>query len=88
MKTLLIGALAAAAAAIVSIAPANAFYYGPGFAPEEVIPARVVCNAWGQCWQTRPRYVVPPPIGFYPGYRPYRPYSYRPYGWHRPHRHW
>lgn len=37
----------------------------------QVQKARLVCNAWGRCWRTRPRYYAP----LYaprPYYRPYR----------------
>ncbi len=33
----------------------------------QVEKARIVCNAWGRCWRTRPRYYAP---GFY-GPRPF-----------------
>ena len=40
----------------------------------DVEQARVVCNRWGRCWRTGPRY------GYYaPRY--HRPYAYRPYGY-------
>lgn len=86
MKHLLFGALAAIAAAVASIAPAKAFYL-PGLAPiapVEAVPVRLVCDDWGRCWRTYPRYVAPQPY-FYPDYGYYRPY--RAYGWHRPYRH-
>jgi hypothetical protein len=86
MKHLLFGALAAITAAVASIVPAKAFYV-PGLvavAPVEAVPVQLVCDYWGRCWRTYPRYVAPPPY-FYPGYGYHRPY--RPYGWQRPYRH-
>jgi hypothetical protein len=40
---------------------------------------RLVCNRWGRCWHTGPRY-----YGGYYGrpYGYYRPYGYRPYGYY------
>lgn len=83
MKTMFIGALAAVAAATASAAPAKAWYV-PGVAlaaPVDVVPARIVCDAWGRCVRTYPRYIVPPPV-FYPRHR-----YYRPYGWYGPRHH-
>ncbi|HMN73667.1 MAG TPA: hypothetical protein PKA55_17545 [Rhodoblastus sp.] len=39
--------------------------------------ARIVCNAWGRCWRTRPRYYAP---RFYYGRPMYRRHYHR--------RHW
>lgn len=36
--------------------------------------ARIVCNAWGRCWRTRPRYYAP---RFYYGRPVYRRHFYR-----------
>lgn len=49
--------------------------------------ARIVCDAWGRCWRTRPRYYAPyyAPPRFYGGPRYGNRHHYRP---HRHHRRW
>ena len=40
---------------------------------------RLVCNRWGRCWHTGPRYYR----SYGPDYGYYRPYGYhRPYGYY------
>ncbi len=46
-------------------------------AAQNVEKARIVCNAWGRCWRTRPRYYAP---RFYYGRPMYRRHYHR--------RHW
>ena len=75
------GALLAGGAAM-SVSPASAapmvdpFVAGSSqtTAPN-VEKARIVCNAWGRCWRTGPRYYRP---------RYYRPRYYRPRFYGRP----
>lgn len=86
LKTALIAAaLAGAAFASTAARAAPAFDSGVA-APALTQDVRVVCDEWGRCWRTRPRYYAPPtvygPPRFYygrPGYAP---------GWrHRHHHH-
>ena len=48
---------------------------------QNVEKARIVCNAWGRCWRTRPRVYAP---RFYYGRPAYR----RGYGYRRGYRRW
>ena len=48
---------------------------------EAIQEVRLVCNEWGRCWRTGPRYGYYAPRAYYgPRYgyygRPYRPYGY------------
>lgn len=81
------GALVAGAAAMSAPATAapmvDPFVAGSAqtTAPN-VEKARIVCNAWGRCWRTGPRFYGP---------RYYRPRYYRPRYYRRhwgPRRHW
>lgn len=58
---------------------------------DDVQNVRLVCNRWGRCWRTGPRYYRPRAYyggGYYPygGYRPYYGYGgpYGGYGYGRP----
>ncbi len=57
--TLSLGALAAGgatAAPVLGAGASGAIDFDGG-----VEQARVVCDQWGRCWRTRPRYYRPPP---------------------------
>ena len=80
------GALIAGGAAMSASTASAAPMVGPFVAGStkttapNVEKARVVCNAWGRCWRTGPRYYRPR------YYRPryYRPRYYRPRFYGRP----
>lgn len=89
---LAIAAAVALGAGVFATAPASAAPMVDPFvngATESGAPtaekARVVCNAWGRCWRTAPRYYAP---RFY-GRPVYRGRVYgRPYGYRRGYRRW
>lgn len=97
--TLKIAILAAAIATLFSgAAQAGPFGYGPGIAVPGLAvnpmiqPARIVCDAFGRCWRTRPRYIPPvvymPPLPYYGyGYGHRYHYGHR-YRHHRHHYRW
>lgn len=91
LKLALAGAFAFGGLAMTQTVAAAAPMVDPGVASaadlgSSVEKARVVCDAWGRCWRTRPRYYAPRYYGgprFY-GHRHYYAPRYR----HRPYRHY
>jgi len=79
-------AILAAAAATLFAGSVQAAFIGYGIAPYTapvvvdplVQPARIVCNAWGRCWRTRPL-VYAAPVVVYPR-RHVHGYGSGPYG--------
>lgn len=85
---------AAIATLFTGAAQASPYGYGYGYGPagisvpgvavgQMIQPARIVCDVYGRCWHTRPRYV--PPVVYMPTPLPYYGYGYG-YG-HRRHYH-
>jgi hypothetical protein len=78
MRKTLLGFAAAAGVALSGIGAASAFPVAPiGQAASPVEQVRVVCDRWGRCWRTGPRY-------HRYGYGPRRHYGPR-YGYYGPH---
>lgn len=80
-KVLAISAALAFGAAVFAAAPASAApmadpFVGGAAQSTTIEKARVVCDAWGRCWRTRPRYYAP---RFYYG----RPMYRRGWGYRR-----
>jgi len=80
---LAIAAAVTLGAGIFAAAPASAAPMMDPFvagAADTAVPsvekARVVCDAWGRCWRTRPRYYAP---RFYYGRPMYRRHYHRRY---------
>lgn len=87
LKLALAGAFAFGGLAMTQTVAAAAPMVDPGVASaadlgSSVEKARIVCDAWGRCWRTRPRYYAP---RYY--YGGPRFYGHRHYYGHR-HRHW
>jgi hypothetical protein len=71
MKKIILGIGAAAGLGMLGISTASAFPVAPlNETASSIEQVRLVCNGWGRCWHTGPRF-------YRYGY--YRPY-YRPYG--------
>jgi hypothetical protein len=81
MRNIILGTGAVAALAALSLSPASAFPVAPlGATASPVEQVRLVCNEWGRCWRTGPRYYR---YGYYGG--PYhRPYYGPRYGYYSP----
>ena len=82
MRKTILGVAASASVLAFGTGVASAFPVAPiGQAASPVEQVRLVCNEWGRCWRTGPRYYR---YGYYgprryygPGYGYYgRPYSY------------
>jgi hypothetical protein len=82
MRKTLLGLAVAGAASLLGIGAASAFPAAPlGSVASPVEQVRVVCDRWGRCWRTGPRYYR---YGYYgprryygPGYGYYGPgYGY------------
>jgi hypothetical protein len=84
MRKTILGLAACAAVSAFGIGSASAFPAAPlGQVASPVEQVRLVCNEWGRCWRTGPRYYRygyygPRRYGYYgPGYGYYRPrYGY------------
>lgn len=81
MRNIILGTGAVAALAALSLSPASAFPVAPlGATASPVEQVRLVCNEWGRCWRTGPRYYR---YGYSGG--PYYRHYYGPrYGYYSP----
>ena len=83
MRKTILGVAASASVLAFGTGVASAFPVAPiGQAASPVEQVRLVCNEWGRCWRTGPRYYR---YGYYGQRRYYGPgYGYygRPYGYY------
>jgi len=83
MRKTILGVAASASVLAFGAGVASAFPVAPiGQAASPVEQVRLVCNEWGRCWRTGPRYYR---YGYYGPRRYYGPgYGYygRPYGYY------
>jgi hypothetical protein len=78
MRKALLGLAAAGAVSVLGIGAASAFPMAPlGEVASPVEQVRLVCNEWGRCWRTGPRYYR---YGGYYGPRRYYGPRYGYYG--------
>ena len=57
MRKIMLGLTLAASTTLLGMSAASAFPVAPiGATASPVEQARVVCNRWGRCWNTGPRY--------------------------------